>query len=292
MKKTGTQFNTWDTGAVGPFPGTDKNPQGRLMRPEYSGDPYRHAPDNWMANETGNDTLTYHTNLGDLPEYDDPERFSDGPFADSMTEDPSGRPFLDSMGSTVGMHFGTIEAGYDRNAHKSGADKRNIISHPVKIAESTFHENPNDVYGLWTDENANKSDTLTDKVEAGGTIPYRNDLEHQGSTSYRTSRDVARSWSDDIRTSHANSNPRFGPRRGPAPALKAAVNAGYELSNPTGQLLPGGDSSIVQRDGQAAFEGMHNPEVVTPRSMRELALSGTQFALRKQTDNWRAPSID
>lgn len=249
------------------FPGTAKHPQGRLFKPEYTGDPHKLSPENWMsqdasvpferkvdrgayggtsgdqptANRNAGDILTYHTNMtGELPAKDDPFRPELGM---SVTgTDAKGRPFGPD-GSPVGMHFGTVKAGWDRIAHEN--DPQPAVAHAVKLpASKQFgrgdtpfnwdpkgrHVDPSGPVTPWDDDTANHNSSLTDMVEEGYAIPYRNNVEDEGSISYRVDRSQVRTWGEDVKAA-----PKSG-KGAPHPAYQYLAEKGYNPVIETGKI--------------------------------------------------------
>ncbi len=270
------------------FPGTEKNPQGRLFKPEYTGDPHKLSPENWMKGDASTplirheekmafggtsgsqdpvpraagDILTYHTNMGALPVADNVFR-GKGP----QSRDSKGRA-VGEDGSLVGMHFGTVKAGYDRVSHNK--DPSAAQAHPVKfhssaqfgaydtiegkqttpLAEQTRSPSP------WSDDAANISEKATDAVETGYAVPYRNDVEDEGSISYRTKRANVRRWSTDVKLG-------IGQRVGePHPAYKYLADKGYNPVIETGKI----HEAIQYQPRQLPLDnsGLTNPAAPSP----------------------------
>jgi hypothetical protein len=305
----GPQFqrNVWDTGKVGPYPGTAKNPQGRLFRPEYTGDPDALAPDRWLDNDgngtapsgsiipqdnkwsgeynkrqvpKGKDILTWHTNTGALHDYEDESRFDERSFSTSVHEDEKGRPLSEDMGYALGTHFGTIQAGLER--YPGGGDKEGHLAHahPVKIARNTVLGNEAGPK-VYNDYQANHSSNLTDNMEAGGTIAYTNDVEDSGTVSYRTLRQTARSWNDDMDTAISKSS-RFG-IRGPRPMYREAHEQGYSPVVESAKLRKRAQSAWSSRQALPGMEKWANAgeEGKFPSAVNTAGLDGKQFTMKK-----------
>lgn len=254
----GAQFarNIWDSGPSKTVPGTKKHPQGRLFKPEYTGDPHRFEVEKWMSSadhlptrvdavspvderplpseqfsdlmqSPKRDVIGWHTNLGDLPDYDDQDRVG---FAGHVKADREGRAYVEGMGSLVGTHFGTVEAGADRHASSDRLGKSMRKAHPVKLDKSKIHPK------LLSDTAANHSDDFTDMVEDGKALFYRNDVEDAGSLSFRVLRDEVKTWGEDV-TEYARGKSQFHGVRPPHPSYTAAAEAGYEPVVRTGKEL-------------------------------------------------------
>jgi hypothetical protein len=204
----------------------------------HAGDPWKLHPDNWMAGSDTvhkdipkGDVITWHaSDSSAMPRYDEhegrayeSEYYSDyddeGEYnGGKVTEDSKDRPYGD-YGSVIGMHLGDMPTAIDRRS--SG------FAHPVRIPGETqtpapmgqqFHvqiafeqkmgslrvkprgwddaDDPSEK--RWTDDAANFSDQATDVVEAGRTVPYKNDAEGPKSTSFRTLPETVRTWSEDV----------------------------------------------------------------------------------------------
>lgn len=282
------------------LPGTAKNPQGRLFAPTgmYTGDPWRLAPENWMkqsATPAHSDPIAWHSSHSSaLPRYDDPGSRAMEPDMDyddyedeerdDFSVDTKDRPMAE-YGSAIGMHLGSLEAAVDR----AKTDVRNY-SHPARIPSETIKEAPSgnfftqrrhaNVSGSlrsertilnaetgertldkrWSDPAANYAERATDLVEKGHTLPYRNDVEGQGSTSYRTLPETVRTWSEDVlnATSPRTETPAgvghsdvqwqdpHAFRNEPHPAMVEAAKAGY---NPV----------ALTHDKDVAYESRQSP---------------------------------
>lgn len=149
-----------------PLEGTEKHPQGRLFNPsgQFSGDPWKLAPDNWMKQSdtpAHDDLITWHSSeSSQLPrtdEYEDrafepghgtgpdwegsDEDYEDAAYNDELewedenrySEDSQGRP-MGEYGSAVGMHFGSPAAAKERST-------RSFV-HPVRIPNNTLADPP------------------------------------------------------------------------------------------------------------------------------------------------------
>ena len=204
----------------------------------HAGDPWKLHPDNWMAGSDTvhrdipkGDAIAWHASESSaMPRFDDHESRAydeysgddawddDDGYSRKSTEDSKGRPYGD-YGSVVGMHLGDLPTAIDRRQYG--------FAHPVRIPGETqtpapmgkqFHaqvayeqkfgslrvkprgwddqEDPSEQ--RWTDDAANFSDQATDVVEAGKTVPYKNDAEGPKSTSFRTLPETTRTWSEDV----------------------------------------------------------------------------------------------
>jgi hypothetical protein len=178
--------------------------------------------------------------------------------------DEKDRP-MTNYGSAVGMHFGSPAAAADRG---SKATPRPFV-HPARLPESTMAPPPTGGFsterpggsiasGLyrsgqtivnqetgektvdtrWGDPAANYASKATDLVEKGKTLAYRNDVEAQGSTSYRTLPETARTWSEDVMSAKDPSSGHLASKYGwaddtsfrnkPHPALVHLAEKGYD----------------------------------------------------------------
>lgn len=215
------------------------------MADDASQNPHRFPKEeNWggsIANQkpperqAGN-IITYHTNMGKLPTRDIPARKKPKPTKDyPQGRDSRGR-VMGEDGSTVGVHYGTIAAGWDRVQHEK--DPAPALSHPVKFHSSQQFgrgDHPdlaksNASVMPWSDETVNYNESLTDMVEEGRVIPYRNDVEDTGSISYRADPKVMRRWSDDVLAA-----PKSG-HGAPHPAYTYLAEKGYNPVVETGKI--------------------------------------------------------
>lgn len=300
----GNQFqsNVWTTGKVGPIPGTAKHPQGRLMRPEYTGDPDRMSPENWLANDghgtapsgrgpnaralaegkresrvptEGKDVLTWHSNHGDMPDYENEGRFEDA-YEGRVQEDQSGRLFTEDMGYAIGTHTGTIKAGYERQGPSTGG----TVAHPVKFERSKLLGDASGprIYG---DYQANHSSNLTDNIEAGGVVAYGNDVEDAGSISYRGLRDTYRTWNDDMDTA-INKSSRFG-NRGPRPQYVEAHKQGYAPAVQSGKLVAQAHMNYRDQQPLPTLERFAKDYMSGSDHHTAPIFNGEQWTMRKKT---------
>ena len=317
------------------LPGTTANPQGRLFAPVgmHSGDPWKLHPDNWMAGSDtvhkdipSGDAISWHaSDQSALPRYDDPENRAYEEYSryESWADDEDGKAVEDSKerpygdyGSVVGMHFGDLPTAIDRR--DSG------FAHPVRIPGETqtpapmgkqFHvqvgyeqkrgslrvkprgwddaEDPSEK--RWTDDAANFSDQATDKVEAGKTVPYKNDAEGPKSTSFRTLPETVRQWSEDVLGAKKPGggaavrgqpvDPDHPLTSTPHPALvhlaKQGFNPRLDLMN-TPKPQPEQTSLFDEHPDAAAYQRQH--EKVRPR--QEEFKSGRQWTLKKPNSDY------
>lgn len=183
-------------------------------------------------------------------------------YGDDFSVDAKDRP-MGEYGSVVGMHFGNIKAATDRSPRP--------YVHPARIPNETLADPPRGTFMTeraggsisggpfrsdreivnaetgertkdtrWTDSAANYSLKGTDAVEEGKTLAYRNDVEAQGSTSYRTLPETARTWSEDVMQARNPLNGRPASekygwtgdehafRNKPHPALVHLAEKGYD----------------------------------------------------------------
>lgn len=280
---------------MGPFEGSERNPQGRLFKPAFSGN--RMDVSSWLQSDA-KDTVQWHHNRGDFPEYDSDMRMDD----DTLDYDEQDRAVHKDLGYQQGMHFGTPSAGFDRwggsvqtgDERKGYPELRSVQGHPVRLARSAMYEPPADAtpdnntkvarpeasdydpserQGRWTDKAANFSPKLQNAVERGKVIPYENRFEDEGSTSYKALRDTARTWSEDVEEAQRRSG--WGEER-VRPAEAAAVAAGYNPVLRSGErvanarqtqqpMFPGGDRAFTR-----AVPGEYATRREFPNSARDL----------------------
>lgn len=228
-----------------PRPGTARHPQGRMFKPEYSSSPERLYTDNWLQSDN-RDVVAWHHNMGDLPEFDSDGRM--GPPGDYLvTADPKDRPVHKDLGYMQGMHFGTPAAGFDRWGKQQPVETAGgpattnpaVQGHPVRLPRSAMHTPTKDTRRdggdpRWSDHQANFSSNLQDAVDAGGVVPYRNDVEDEGSTSYKALRETARTWSDDVMD--AKQQNTWGMNR-VSPGQFAAAERGYNPVLRSGRIM-------------------------------------------------------
>jgi hypothetical protein len=209
------------------------------------------------------------------PDYGTGPDWSTGEDDDEMEDfsvDSKDRP-MGEYGSVVGMHFGSLAAASERAPRP--------FMHPARLPESTMAQPPRGSFSTpkaggaivggdyrsnvniyneetgestkdtrWTDSAANYAEKATDLVESGKTLPYRNDVEAKGSTSYRTLPETARTWSEDVMSAKDPTRGSLASKYGwaddtsfrnkPHPALVHLAEAGYDpvvLPNETGRTL-------------------------------------------------------
>jgi hypothetical protein len=230
-------------GQFGPHPGTERHPQGRLFKPEYSGSPSRFDLGNWLQSDK-RDVVAWHHNTGDFPEYDSDGRMDLDDANISFDNDD--RAQHKDLGYLQGMHFGTPAAGFSRwyGGTRDQGDRAGVQGHPVRLARDTIRQPSEhvaqsvktDEHGLrvWSDRAANFDEGLQNDVESGRTIPYRNDFEDEGSTSFKALRDTARTWGEDVLA--AKQRNTWGMNR-VSPAQVAAAERGYNPVLPSGQIV-------------------------------------------------------
>lgn len=298
----------------------------------YTGDPWKLHPDEWLNqpkkpsfNEIpDSDTIAWHSSeSSQLPRYDDPEmrqvETEHDPYFDEEESEPEDysvdekdRPVAE-YGSAVGMHLGSIKAAQDR---------RQGFIHPARIPRSTIAEPPEGQFATslggrlkagpyrsnssivnaetgetkpderWTDEAANYSTKSTDLVESGRTLAYRNTVEAQGSTSYRTLPESTRTWSEDVLgsrhpgtgqppkreggTKWENPDLEHGFRNVPHPALTHLAERGY---NPVIDTL---QTPRVGLPHQYPLQlQLHDPEKASKREM-EVQTQNAAMSTRMQ----------
>ena len=198
------------------------------------------------ATPAHSDTIAWHSSESSaLPRYDSPEsRQIESEYGsawddddedeerEDFSEDTKERPMAE-YGSAIGLHLGNIKAATARD------DSRPFV-HPARIPEATMegpkegasfrterrhgqlvagpeqssamdYSKPGHEEGVrdtrWSDEAANYAERATDLVEEGKTLPYRNEVEAAGSTSFRTKPDTVRTWSEDVMNARS---PRTG----------------------------------------------------------------------------------
>lgn len=203
------------------FPGTEKNPQGRLFAPlAMRNDPDEMSPERWASNPNIGQ-VAYHASAADaLPLHDNPylkqqfieenasEADYEGAYDDPENQEVTGYRWNDfggrvdakdrpmaNYGSSIGIHLGSLEAAQSR-AMQSGryGDSRDYI-HPARIPATTMREAGST---RWTDAAANYDPEATDVVEAGGVVPYKNEVESRGSMSFRIKPEHLSSWAEDV----------------------------------------------------------------------------------------------
>lgn len=343
------QVRPWLSAQSRPIPGTQANPQGRLFAPtgRYTGDPHRLHPENWLAGAEGTahqDPIAWHSSFQEtLPRYDDPESRAietevyeeddegEGYYNMETAVDARERPYAD-YGSAVGMHFGTL-----RSAHERSSGARAYI-HPARIPSSTISHAPpgnfstigaheqiytgkmrsrrfgaSEDYGEhpWSDVAVNYSELATDKIEEGKTLPYINEGEHKGSTSFRALPETVRTWSEDVlgarhpETGHTAG--REGPdlehgfRNRPHPAYVHLAEKGYNptimgagarnfnrYSDPVQLHLPfgsPGDSPGEQYAHTTQWEA--HSEAKARDAFQQRAFSGAQWTMHKENPRQR-----
>lgn len=154
-------------------------------------DPWRLHPDDWQANaEAAGHVVAHHSSYSQhLP----------------IKTSNEGRDWGDS----TGLHFGTQGAAVSRATSPSGSRIDREFMHTVRIPAGTLGP-------VMDDDAANFSDTASERVAQGETVPYRNYMEDNGNLSYRT--DAYRTWSEDVKDDPAS-----------APALKHLASRGFNM---------------------------------------------------------------
>lgn len=116
-------------------------------------------------------------------------------------------------GGSSGMHFGNKQAAYER-AKIAGGERKYI--HTARLNATQFTTQKGTPH---TDDAANYGELADRAVREGKVVPYKNDYEADGSTSFRVKPESVRTWSEDVQadpTAH--------------PALQHLASRGY---NPT-----------------------------------------------------------
>ena len=263
---------------------------------QFSGDPFKLAPENWMKQSdtpAHDDIIAWHgSEESQLPREDEyenrawepghgvgPDWGDDDDVGDDYSVDSQERP-MGGYGSAVGMHFGNSEAANSRGGrpflHPVRIPKAGVVNAPPGTYRTPLpggmasfgpyrsdHEeyDPETKTGIpdtrWSDEAANFSERATDEVEMGAVVPYRNDVEAQGSTSYRALPDVVRTWGEDVSAARdpmtgRPASEKYGWsdsqafRNRPHPGLVAAAEAGY---NPVTQPGKTGENRVFTSTG-------------------------------------------
>ena len=239
-------------------------------------------PENWAERPPGGGRIAaFHSSMqSGIPRYDSPEEARG---ADSDEDvDPMGRPMA-VFGSAIGIHLGSLEAamtaGRDRPYVHVAAIKASKIQRPYEADQGTFFmrtEGGGDTEmtadeSRWSDAAANYSPQLTDYVEAGKVIPYRNTVEDIGSTSFRGKPEALETWSEQVL--HSNLLLEAGRHRPgiskskPSAEQVAAAKAGYEPTILAGENK---DASNAEWQRSQSPSGIALPD---QRSRRELAAS-------------------
>ena len=349
----GPQFHgTWLSDKATPLPGTPRTPQGRLFAPtgRYTGDPMRLHPTNWMGQgdtPAHEDIVSFHSSeSSQLPRYDDPhsrqidqyehegpdwdnsEMTEEGDYNEDYTDfsvDEKDRPMA-NYGSAVGMHFGDVKAGIERDK-----DRTREHIHPVRIPSETLTDPPRGNFSTerpggsiaagpyrsnvnvinaetkeispdtrWNDAAANFATKATDLVESGKTLAYRNDVEAAGSTSYRALPETVRTWSEDVlgassprtgRAATAGERPdeESGFRNEPHPALVHLAQQGY---NPVVRRSERARDTPVQPElplePQGLNDNIRKAEIEESKSRFAEFHAGKTWSMRKpkEQDAW------
>ena len=231
-------------------------------------------PGNWVERPPGGGRIAaFHASMEmTLPAEDRPEeaRGYEG-YGNHEDVDIHGRPMA-AFGSAIGIHLGSLQAaqtaGHTRDYVHPVAIPHEVIQGPegapeeaktpwkYRSAHRQLANDPVDTRNtqLWDDEAANFSPYLTDVVEAGKVIPYRNQHEDPGSVSYRGKPEALETWGEHVLATDAA--PGSGSR--PSQGQVAAARAGYEPA-----ILQNEPEPPVLAEQMALFGGY------TPGSGRE-----------------------
>jgi hypothetical protein len=272
--------------------------QGRLFNPVgmYTGDPWKMSPDRWVNDQSRGPVVHHGGSASSLPAYDDPDRSenvfdtndeygyinaksSGGSWQQDLDEDLSEGRRRARYGYATGMHFGSKSAAYERASKHGKGDGQRTFIHTARIPGEDMDPT---VYG---DRAANYSTEVDDRVHMGQAIQYRNDLEDEGSTSYRAKPETVRTWGEDV----MEAADRGGVGK-PHPAMEAAARAGY---NPIYRVGWDRERDVPHwDDNQAAYDahGLHNPA-------KQPQLWGAEVAHRQLRDRmwdaaWALPRDD
>jgi len=115
---------------------------------------------------------------------------------------------------------------YNNAPHNLSEPTPNKV-HAARLSSPKF--TPKDHYGssaaneVWGDKTANSllpstRDVIEQQVAEGSVIPYKNETEDFGSTSYRARPEAVRTWSEDVQADNNS-----------APALKHLAKKGYNV---------------------------------------------------------------
>ena len=232
-------------------------------------------PGNWVQRPPGAGRIAaFHSSMEmTLPAEDRPEEARGA--GEREGGDIHGRPMAE-FGSAIGIHLGSLlsaqTAGHTRDYIHPVAIPHAVIQGPEGASEEaktpwnfrSAHvprgfggHDPVDTINtkVWDDEAANFSPHLTDVVEQGKVIPYRNQHEDPGTVSYRGKPEALETWGEHVLA--ADAAPPAGGSR-PSQGQVAAARAGYEPA-----ILQNQPEPPVLAEQMALFGGY------TPGSGRE-----------------------
>jgi hypothetical protein len=232
--------------------------QARLFNPVgmHTGNPWKLHPENWTEDESRGPVVWHATDDETLPGVNRPHNSPSFAGYRPESEHPDNewyrdkvgnrfhRDDFDSMagpdlnaanyGSAVGLHFGSQQAAVERGRER--ALNREWV-HPARIPTEALREGGRPIREM-EDDKANYTAEADRRVEAGKALPYRNNVEDAGSTSYRALPETVRTWGEDVMDDrHAH------------PALKHLARHGY---NPAVNLHEDHERRMAQSWGMSA----------------------------------------
>ena len=270
-----------------PHEGPAGERQGRLPglgTGHFGGGSEAFEPENWVQRPPGGGRIAaFHSSMEmTLPATDDPFQ-ARGADADTEGVDIHGRPMA-AFGSAIGIHLGSLQsavtAGKEREYVHPVAIPNEAIVGPDDAPEeaktpwkyrSAQPQKPNDPVSTnnrWLDDAANFSPHLTDLVEQGKILPYRNEYEDPGTTSYRGKPESLETWGEHV----LNADQAEISRSKPSRAQVAAAKAGYEpviLQQRNREELENHvdlQGNPVSPDGTGAFDPMPYQGTLFPQN--------------------------
>ena len=236
-------------------------------------------PENWQQRPPGGGRIAaFHSSMEmTMPAEDRPEQ-AGGVHGGSI--DSRGRP-LAHYGSAIGIHLGSLQsamdAGFTREyIHTLAIKNKDVLSPenaPPELLQpqilASAHRNwpidpvDPDAPHLWTDEAANYNADLTDQVEQGKVLPYRNEVEDRGSTSYRGKPEALETWGEHVRsTEHEH-------------AAVDHINTSDDVEETGGRVVPdpGFARSRPSRAQVAAAKAGYEPTILQQQNTEEIYLN-------------------
>jgi hypothetical protein len=239
--------------------------QGRLFNPVgmHTGNPWKLHPENWVEDEsrgpvvwhaTDDETLAGVNRPHNSPSFEGYKPESEHPdnewYRDKVgnrfhREDFDGMEGPDlnaaNYGSAVGMHFGSQKAATERGRQR-GLDREWV--HPARIPAEATRLNGRPI-PEYKDDQANYTSEADLHVEAGKALPYRNNVEDAGSTSYRVLPETVRTWGEDV-MSDRNAHPALThlARHGYNPAVNLHEDHERTMANSWGMSEKGEQGTL------------------------------------------------
>jgi hypothetical protein len=254
--------------------------QARLFNPVgmHTGNPWKLHPDTWVEDESRGPVVWHSTDSETLPGTNRPE--SSPNYAGDRQS---------NYGSAHGLHFGTQQAALDRAGQ---TDAR--LAHVARIPHGLLEDRFGSRIETRTDDAANYADDADDLVDLGHAVPYRNNTEDPGSTSYRVLPESVRTWGEDVMADrHAHPALTHLARHGYNPAVDIKAEQERKQAEKWGMTDQGEQGTLWDYEVNAAGPrgsgppqpvGFHSEHHEAVARMREFNISQQSVPITERRD--------